>query len=258
MSDRFDVVVIGAGQAGLSVSFELSAAGVSHVVLERGRVGETWRGHWESFCLVTPNWGCRLPGHPYDGPDPDGFMPRDEIVAYLEALRRALRRARARGRGGDLARGGARRRLRAGDLRRRAGHPRRGGGHRGLPAAPPARGRRPRSRPSCSSSTCPTTARPASCRRARCWWWAVASRARRSPRSSTRPAAMSSSPADAPRGCRAGSVTTTCSGGRSRPGSWTSPSPRSRRRATASARTCWPAVATAGTTCTCARCTGWA
>lgn len=84
MSDRFDVVVIGAGQAGLSVSFELTAAGVSHVVLERGLVGETWRGRWESFCLVTPNWGCRLPGHPYDGPDPDGFMPRDEIFAYLE------------------------------------------------------------------------------------------------------------------------------------------------------------------------------
>ncbi|HZN90262.1 MAG TPA: NAD(P)/FAD-dependent oxidoreductase [Thermoleophilaceae bacterium] len=84
MSDRPDVVVIGAGQAGLSVSFELSARGVPHVVLERGRVGETWRGRWESFCLVTPNWSCRLPGHPYEGPEPDGYMPRDEIVAYLE------------------------------------------------------------------------------------------------------------------------------------------------------------------------------
>jgi putative flavoprotein involved in K+ transport len=79
-----DVVIVGAGQAGLAVSRELSEAGVDHVVLERGRIGETWRGRWDSFCLVTPNWSVRLPGHPYDGDDPDGFMPRDEIVAYLE------------------------------------------------------------------------------------------------------------------------------------------------------------------------------
>jgi putative flavoprotein involved in K+ transport len=79
-----DVVIVGGGQAGLSVSHELTQAGVEHVVLERGRVGETWRGRWDSFCLVTPNWSCLLPGHPYDGDDPDGFMPRDEMVSYLE------------------------------------------------------------------------------------------------------------------------------------------------------------------------------
>jgi putative flavoprotein involved in K+ transport len=84
MSDAPQTVVIGGGQAGLSVSHELTAAGVPHVVLERGRVGQTWRGRWDSFCLVTPNWSVQLPGHPYDGDDPDGFMPRDELVAYLE------------------------------------------------------------------------------------------------------------------------------------------------------------------------------
>ena len=85
MSERPEtVVVIGGGQAGLSVSHELTAAGVRHVVLERGRVGETWRGRWDSFCLVTPNWSVQLPGNPYDGDDPDGFMPRDDIVGYLE------------------------------------------------------------------------------------------------------------------------------------------------------------------------------
>jgi putative flavoprotein involved in K+ transport len=81
---RPDVVVIGAGQAGLAVSYELARVGVAHVVLERGRIGQTWRGRWDSFCLVTPNWTVQLPGGAYDGDDPDGFMPRDEIVAFLE------------------------------------------------------------------------------------------------------------------------------------------------------------------------------
>jgi putative flavoprotein involved in K+ transport len=84
VSEQSAVVVIGAGQAGLAVSHELTKAGVEHLVLERGRIGETWRRRWESFCLVTPNWSVRLPGYGYDGDDPDGFMPRDEIVAYLE------------------------------------------------------------------------------------------------------------------------------------------------------------------------------
>jgi putative flavoprotein involved in K+ transport len=79
-----DVVVIGAGQAGLAVSHELSARGVGHVVLERGRVAQTWRGRWDSFCLVTPNWTVRLPGGAYEGEDPDGYMRRDEVVAHLE------------------------------------------------------------------------------------------------------------------------------------------------------------------------------
>ncbi len=78
------VVVIGGGQAGLAVSHELSALEVEHVVLERTRVAETWRGRWDSFCLVTPNWTMSLPGSPYTGTDPEGFVPRDDIVSYLE------------------------------------------------------------------------------------------------------------------------------------------------------------------------------
>jgi putative flavoprotein involved in K+ transport len=84
MIDRLEVVVVGAGQAGLAVSRELTQAGVAHVVLEKGQIGQTWRGRWDSFCLVTPNWSMQLPGQPYDGKDPDGFDPRDEIVAFLE------------------------------------------------------------------------------------------------------------------------------------------------------------------------------
>lgn len=84
MTESFEVVVVGAGQAGLATSYELTRAGVSHVVLERGRIAETWRGRWDSFCLVTPNWTVQLPGGAYDSDEPDGFMPRDEIVAFFE------------------------------------------------------------------------------------------------------------------------------------------------------------------------------
>jgi putative flavoprotein involved in K+ transport len=90
MPERIGTVIIGGGQAGLSVSHELAQAGVGHVVLERGRVGQSWRGRWDSFCLVTPNWSVQLPGYPYDGPDPDGFMPRDALVSHLERYATAI------------------------------------------------------------------------------------------------------------------------------------------------------------------------
>jgi putative flavoprotein involved in K+ transport len=84
MAQTVDVVVIGGGQAGLATSHELTRAGVEHVVLERGRVAQSWRDRWDSFCLVTPNGTIDLPGGPYEGDDPDGYLPRDELVAYLE------------------------------------------------------------------------------------------------------------------------------------------------------------------------------
>jgi putative flavoprotein involved in K+ transport len=84
VAELIDVVVIGGGQAGLATSYELTQAGVEHVVLERGRIGQSWRGRWDSFCLVTPNWTVQLPGFGYDGDDPDGYLPRDEIVTHLE------------------------------------------------------------------------------------------------------------------------------------------------------------------------------
>ena len=81
--ERTNVAVVGAGQAGLATSYELSRAGIEHLVLERDSVGGSWRRRWDSFCLVTPNWSVRLPGGGYRGPDPDGFIPRDEIVDHL-------------------------------------------------------------------------------------------------------------------------------------------------------------------------------
>ncbi|MFC5137731.1 FAD-dependent oxidoreductase [Actinomycetospora rhizophila] len=79
-----DVIVIGAGQAGLAMSRCLTRRGVGHVVLERGRVGERWRRErWDSFTLLSPNWQTRLPGRAYTGPDPDGFMTGREVAAML-------------------------------------------------------------------------------------------------------------------------------------------------------------------------------
>ncbi len=83
VSESVSVVIIGAGQAGLATSRELGVRGIEHLVLERGKVAQTWRDHWDSFRLVTPNWSIQLPGGAYAGPDPDGFMPRDEVVAHL-------------------------------------------------------------------------------------------------------------------------------------------------------------------------------
>ncbi|WP_375423998.1 MSMEG_0569 family flavin-dependent oxidoreductase [uncultured Friedmanniella sp.] len=78
------VVVVGAGQAGLAASWHLRQQGVEHVVLERQTAAHEWSdSRWDNFTLVTPNWQCRLPGHPYPGDDPDGFMTRDQVVAYL-------------------------------------------------------------------------------------------------------------------------------------------------------------------------------
>ncbi len=84
MREQVDVAIIGAGQAGLALSWELTQGGREHVVLERGRVAQSWRSRWDSFTLVLPNWTVRLPGYPYTGDDPDGFLPRDQIVAHFE------------------------------------------------------------------------------------------------------------------------------------------------------------------------------
>jgi putative flavoprotein involved in K+ transport len=82
---HFPVVIIGGGQAGLSVSYYLKQRNIEHLVLEKDQAFHAWRTQrWDSFCLVTPNWQCRLPGLPYDGDDPEGFMRRDELNAYLD------------------------------------------------------------------------------------------------------------------------------------------------------------------------------
>jgi putative flavoprotein involved in K+ transport len=86
MTKTVETAVIGGGQAGLSTAFHLTRHGAEHVVLERGRIGETWRTErWDSFRLNTPNSYLQLPGHEYGGDVPDAFLTRDEMVAYLES-----------------------------------------------------------------------------------------------------------------------------------------------------------------------------
>ena len=82
---RTTAVVIGAGQSGLAMSWWLAERSIDHVVLERGDVANTWRTErWDSLTLLTPNWQSRLPGHRYEGDDPDGFRTMAETVAFIE------------------------------------------------------------------------------------------------------------------------------------------------------------------------------
>jgi putative flavoprotein involved in K+ transport len=84
-NSHFEVLIIGGGQAGLSLSYLLKQQHLSHLILEKNRLGHAWRSErWDSFCLVTPNWQCTLPGFQYVGDDPDGFMVKDQIVAFID------------------------------------------------------------------------------------------------------------------------------------------------------------------------------
>jgi len=85
------VVIVGGGQAGLSLSYYLKQRSIDHVVFEKRAAMHSWRTQrWDNFCLVTPNWQCKLPGHDYRGDDPDGFMKKDEILGYLEHFKAAV------------------------------------------------------------------------------------------------------------------------------------------------------------------------
>jgi len=81
-----ETIIVGGGQAGLATSYHLKQLGREHVVFDQAeKAGNAWRNdRWDSFTLVTPNWSIQLPGAHYDGNDPDGFLPKDEVVAYFE------------------------------------------------------------------------------------------------------------------------------------------------------------------------------
>ena len=92
MTTRVNTVVVGGGQAGLSVSHYLAQHSIEHVVLEQAdQPADAWRNHrWDSFTLNTPRWQSRVPGVRYGEDDPDGFMPKQEVVAHLDNLARQL------------------------------------------------------------------------------------------------------------------------------------------------------------------------
>jgi putative flavoprotein involved in K+ transport len=91
-AERFTVVVIGAGHAGLAASHFLSQRSIDHVVLERGEVANSWRRErWDSLRLLTPNWQSRLPGLRYEGPDPDGYMTVPEVTEFIERFAKVSR-----------------------------------------------------------------------------------------------------------------------------------------------------------------------
>jgi len=85
MKKHYSVIVVGGGQAGLAISYCLKQRGIDHIVFEKNQIGYAWQEkRWDTFCLVTPNWQCTLPGYHYSGDDPDGFMERDAIVEYIK------------------------------------------------------------------------------------------------------------------------------------------------------------------------------
>jgi putative flavoprotein involved in K+ transport len=88
---HIDTVVVGAGQAGLGVSHELTRLGHDHVVLDRDTVGDRWlQRRWDTQTLLTPNWMTRLPGHEYAGPHPDRFMSTADFAELLKTYARGF------------------------------------------------------------------------------------------------------------------------------------------------------------------------
>ena len=89
---RIETIIVGGGQAGLSMSYHLSKLGRTHLILERARVGESWRSErWDSLMFQFPNWAVRLAGYGYQSVDPNGFAHKDEVVRFLEDYARLIK-----------------------------------------------------------------------------------------------------------------------------------------------------------------------
>ncbi len=91
-----EVLVVGAGQAGLAMSGHLSATGIPHLVLERSRIAERWRSErWDSLVANGPAWHDCYPGLEFPGHDPEAFVPKEEIadafVAFAESSKLPVR-----------------------------------------------------------------------------------------------------------------------------------------------------------------------
>lgn len=89
--EKTDVVVVGAGQAGIAMSEHLGRAAIPHLVLERGRIAERWRSaRWDSLVANGPAWHDRFPGMEFSG-SPDAFVPKEDIADYFVAYAGKIR-----------------------------------------------------------------------------------------------------------------------------------------------------------------------
>ena len=159
----------------------------------RGRAADWKKRRWDNFTLVTPNWQCQLPGYAYSGPDPDGFMASDEVVAFVRRYAGSFSAPVRTGVDVTEVVGG-RPPAATGSPPNAGGHDEpdsvviaTGGYHRAHRA-----GRGPQARQ--GDQPAPLRGLPQArtrCPTAPCWWWAPASRAPRSPRTCTWRAARS-------------------------------------------------------------------
>ncbi|MGY3695954.1 putative flavoprotein involved in K+ transport [Bradyrhizobium sp. USDA 3240] len=84
--ETIDTLVIGGGQAGLTMSHRLKQRGIAHLVLERRRIAERWRSErWDGLMFQFPNWSVRLPEFAFPHSDPDGFSDTASIITFIEA-----------------------------------------------------------------------------------------------------------------------------------------------------------------------------
>ncbi|MBO6834667.1 MAG: NAD(P)-binding domain-containing protein [Alphaproteobacteria bacterium] len=82
--EKVDVLVVGAGQAGVAMSEHLGRNGISHLVLERHRIAERWRTErWDSLVANGPAWHDRFPGMTFDDIDPEAFAPKERVAQYF-------------------------------------------------------------------------------------------------------------------------------------------------------------------------------
>lgn len=89
--ERHETVIIGGGQAGLAMSYHLGQRGRGHVLLEREQLGGRWHSErWDSLHYQFPNWSLRLPGHSYDGDDPEGFCHYSKVIDFLADYARKI------------------------------------------------------------------------------------------------------------------------------------------------------------------------
>jgi putative flavoprotein involved in K+ transport len=89
--EKVEVLVVGAGQAGVAMSAHLTAGGVPHLVLERDRIAERWRSQrWDSLVANGPAWHDRFPGMEFPRTAADGFPPKEEIADYFQAYAESI------------------------------------------------------------------------------------------------------------------------------------------------------------------------